>query len=98
MYSLVTGGRMSVLCFACKDLELQRYQFILASYLFFANAKIKFIIDEHGMSRRFSALGFFLVDLPRFGVECIASVFIVLRTGLRLRRLKKHINGEMLYR
>jgi hypothetical protein len=88
MLSLVRAERSAAFCFACKDLEFQRYQFVLKSYLFLSKADQKFMIDETGASIEYSLVRYLFVDLPSFVVELGASLIVVLAAALRIQRLK----------
>ncbi len=78
----------NVLCFGCKDLALQRYQFVLKSYLLLARARQRLIIDENGLTNKFTVVGYFLSDVPRFLLEVVASAGVVAFAYVRLVLLR----------
>ncbi len=71
--------------FGCKQLELQRYQFVLNTYLLFATGRRKHILDETGSCVEFSLLRYFVRDFPSFLLELAASGVILLTAYLTLR-------------
>lgn len=78
------GAGQEAVCFACKELELQRYQVILKFYLLFAPARQRFLIDESGANQRVTLAGYLLKDLPIFLVEVLASAVVLVRSFIRL--------------
>ncbi len=81
---LRTPGQPAV-GFGCKQLELQRYQFVLNTYLLFATGRRKFILDETGSCVEFSPVRYFTRDLPSVLLELAASGVVLLTAYLTLR-------------
>jgi hypothetical protein len=82
------------ICFACKDLELQRYQFVLKLYLLTAPARQRFLLDESGGTRRVALAGYLLKDVPMFLLEILASLVVLLRSFLKLVFLHQATRGR----
>ncbi|MDE3058749.1 MAG: hypothetical protein KGJ59_12415 [Bacteroidota bacterium] len=70
--------------FACKSLALQRYQFVIKSYLLVSGAKEKFLFDETGNLINVSFRHYLVVDAPRFIIEILSSFFVVGISYIRL--------------
>jgi len=75
-------------CFGCKSLGLQRYQFILKTYLLAAKGRQRLIVDEAGNLVRFSLRRYLAVDVPMFLFELLASGVVLLSSYLCLRLLR----------
>ena len=88
MFTTVRKDRYDAICFGCKDLSMQRYQFFLKSYLLVATSRRRLMIDENGTVQMFSALEFFFIDVPRFVVELVASSWVVSTMFVRLFMLQ----------
>jgi hypothetical protein len=91
MLQLLRKERNNITCFACKDLILQRYQFILKTYLLLAKAKRRLLIDESGRMITFSRFKYFCYDFPHFTVEVFMSLWILLSTSVLLPFVKKSV-------
>ena len=95
MFRLVRNTpKNSVLCFGCKDLEVQRYQFVLKSYLLLGRAKRRFLIDEQGTKIEFGFPGYFFLDVPRFVVELFASALVIVVVYIRLLLLRSTLSEK----
>jgi hypothetical protein len=76
---LLHREKAQVLAFGCKDLALQRFQFWLSAFLCLGGAREKLIVDEAGKSKRVNVLRFVLSDIPRFCLELVMSLWILVR-------------------
>ena len=95
MFRLVRNTpKNSVLCFGCKDLEVQRYQFVLKSYLLLGRARRRFLIDEQGTKIEFGLPGYFFSDVPRFVVELFASALVIVVVYIRLLLLRSTLSEK----
>jgi hypothetical protein len=94
MISLLRAEHSDAVCFACKDLSNQRYQFVLMSYLLIGRGRSKFIVDESGQMLKFSAVRYFAVLLPVFALELCASILVLGRAFIRLPFLGRAVRRE----
>ncbi|MCI0707112.1 MAG: hypothetical protein L0Y80_06500 [Ignavibacteriae bacterium] len=74
----------SLLCFGCSDLELQRFQVILKSYLLLSGASTLCILDERGRNAKVTVPAVLLFDIPRFLFELAASAIVIVVTSITL--------------
>ena len=81
---LVREERASVVAFGCKDLGLQRYQFVLQSFLALSRSDTGLLLDESGRAEQFHAARYLLIQVPRFILECAASAWILAYSFIRL--------------
>ncbi|HEX9614822.1 MAG TPA: hypothetical protein VGA55_04925 [Bacteroidota bacterium] len=84
---LVRAEQASAVAFGCKDLSLQRYQFVLQTFLALSRSDTGFLVDESGRAEEFSPSGYLLIQVPRFIVECAASAWVLLYSFFRLTYL-----------
>lgn len=96
MMSRLRGDKYAAISFGCKNLTLQRYQFILNSYLLLARAGRTAILDEQGRFIEYSLVRYFAVEVPRFFAEITASVFVVAATAVRLRLLRSSLRRKQM--
>jgi hypothetical protein len=76
---LLRSEKAQVLAFGCKDLALQRFQFWLSAFLCLSGATEKLIIDEAGKSKGVNVFRFVFTDIPRFCLELVMSIWILVR-------------------
>lgn len=93
MFRVVRQDHCDLLCFGCKSLVLQRYQFILKAYLLLGKANRLLLLDEAGARVNVTFARFICVDVPRFAWECVASAAELLLAFIRLEFLR-HASRE----
>lgn len=90
-----TKPKTATMCFGCKNLELQRYQFVLKAYLLLSGASQRFLIDGRGEFIRVSWIFFLLVDTPKFLLELFASAGILMATTVKLLWLRQSVGRKL---
>lgn len=70
--------------FGCKELDLQRYQFFLKTYLLSARRGPRILIDETESLKTVTWPSYLFLDLPRFLFEVCASMLVLARAIVSL--------------
>jgi hypothetical protein len=91
LLALVRANPHPTLGFACQDLDLQRFQFVLKGYLLLGRAKRRVLVDESGRYVDVTWPRFLFVDLPRFGWELVASAGEAVIAAVRLEFLLQSV-------
>lgn len=88
VWNLLRGDAANCVAFGCKNLSLQRFQFFLKFYLLLSWKPDRYLVDEENTVIKVTWASYALSDFPRFVLESVVSLWILLSASIILPFLR----------